>query len=1125
MIKGISNQLINKLDCGHYQSDVFYVHKCLKTFCHHCKQENRPCVLCKTDLIEADYLKAIDKKRCGDDSVCNNQAIFHCLCSKKDFCEAHLLKFHRKILASKRCCAVILNSSTDEPSCSKCDNFIAQFVDKTTNELFCETCSKNKSANIVPIDRDNNNHTTVNIDIDKNFHIHRDIIGNQLNLLSTKLEEYTNEIEKEKTKFNNEINHLQKELESYVNINKDQIDSLRASVDKVKQFLDLLNRNDKLGIINLIKSDKLNYKLADSKLRLWVEEIVQSYNIPELTKSGFNWIEETVLHELVPGPRNWKSNHSPFFPDNILKLTHDFIKDHLRHKILLSTSQTETTYKNDLDYFLDCSSIAGGDVTLLTETGKRALNQAVDLTFARICFEEAHRIDPNNWFVLDTLMGLHFVLNDHDNCLQLAIKGLMMDGNYFKGRVLVSEVLKRLPPLRSKLPSDLQFIDIWNPCEGHRKVEILDELVSLRELYNLRSVCGANQDDARKFLNLSLNAETLSSLKSLISVLITVHNEMTKHRVDLNEVIRLEIHNSSIAQPITPPSIDCTHIEMSNHNTKRKKKGRSYGLSNKLRLSSAKRKKVNHSCINMYKKVFSMFPESVLTRKIHQESDSEIQTQNKAQVENLILTRYMFRQKPFVSKGREFNQLISDLLYEIADQAALIKLPPKFMELYEIHRKWYPLLSTNNITPDETNLILTANEMKFNQPEAIFLTESIPYLRDLLNPTDYDKFFIRLMILRGIKESKVDYLLMANEVFKKSNLKLVQGANQTVYSFSSLRSMINEMNENNLDMLLDQHRHEEIVELLASKSELSRQEEECLCQAIQSSQQWKRGIEIIAQSKKLPDTLLNLLKSCLKNGDGTSIDQELAIKLLKLGTEDYNAMAWTCILQTFINEMRLDNMDEEKVVDLIISVHNYLGNKGWCWDFNGEFLSLSLDFLIYQVNIKREKLILNCLGCFYKQLRCNFLTAHKGTGVNLHWDNIHFIYDHFTPKKLPSFDESSDPIDSKTEELFRSLLSMIPDNLNPERYSQFISEYIDNGKPIEASSNIPKHRVTQNIYYYLADYYLKHKDFKKAIKFYILDLTLNLDRFDSWVGCALSLADEIEQYSSPAKLSSFLLIY
>ncbi|XP_053204329.1 uncharacterized protein LOC128388888 [Panonychus citri] len=849
MIKGISNQLINKLDCGHYQSDVFYVHKCLKTFCHQCKQENRPCVLCKTDLIEADYLKAIDKKRCGDDSVCNNQAIFHCLCSKKDFCEAHLLKFHRKILASKRCCAVILNSSTDEPSCSKCDNFIAEFVDKITNELFCETCSKNKSANIVPIDRDNNNNTTVNIDIDKNFHIHRDIIGNQLNLLSTKLEEYTNEFEKEKAKFNNEINHLQKELESYVNINKDQIDSLRASVDKVKQFLDLLNRSDKLGIINLIKSDKLNYKLVDSKLRLWVEEIVQSYNIPELTKSGFNWIEETDFYELVPGPRNWKSNHSPFFPDNILKLTHDFIKDHLRHKndcnspscpckssnlinciqqkFVNLTNQKQLT-RNDLDYFLDCSSIAGGDVTLLIETGKRALNQAVDLTFARICFAEAHRIDPNNWFVLDTLMGLHFVLNDHDNCLQLAIKGLMMDGNYFKGRVLVSEVLKRLPPLRSKLPSDLLFIDIWNPCEGHRKVKILDELVSLSKLYNLRSVCGANQDDARKFLNLSLNAETLV-VKILISVLISVHNEMTKHRVDLNEVIRLEIHNSSIAQPITPPSIDCTHIEMSNHNTKRKKKGRSYGLSNKLRLSSAKRKKSTIHVLICIKSILDV-PESVLTRKIHQESDSEIQTQNKAQVENLILTRYMFRQ-PFVSKGREFNQLISDLLYEIADQAALIKLPSNFMDLYGIHRKWYPLLSTistKNITPEETNLILTANEMKFNQPEAIFLTESIPFLRDLLNPNDYDKFFIRLMILRGIKESKVDYLLMANEVFKKSNLKLVQGANQTVYNFSSLRSMINEMNENNLDMLLDQHRHEEIVELLASKSELSRQEEESL---------------------------------------------------------------------------------------------------------------------------------------------------------------------------------------------------------------------------------------------------------------------------------------------------------
>ncbi|XP_053210516.1 uncharacterized protein LOC128394239 [Panonychus citri] len=439
------------------------------------------------------------------------------------------------------------------------------------------------------------------------------------------------------------------------------------------------------------------------------------------------------------------------------------------------------------------------------------------------------------------------------------------------------------------------------------------------------------------------------------------------------------------------------------------------------------------------------------------------------------------------------------------------------MVLYGIHRKSYPLskpstFCTSGIGILATKLILTANEVKFNQSEAIFLTESIPYLRDLLNPNDYDKFFIRLMILRGIKESKVDYLLMANEVFEKSDLKWVQTANQTFFSSSILKSMINKMNENNLDTLLDHHRHDEIVELLASKSELSRQEEVYLCRAIQSSKQWKRGIEIIAKSKQLTDRLLKLLRACLKNGDKLSIDRELAINLLKLGTKDYNAMAWTCILQTFINEMRDGKLDDGKITGLIGSVHDYLGHRDACCDYNGEFLSLALDYLIFQCSRIKEGLILSCLGCYYKQLECSFLSANHESGVSLRWKDIRPIYDYFIPETLPKFDSETDKsIDLNTVELLRNLLPLVPENLNPERFSSSVKEYIDHGKSIEPTTSILTNHVTQDLYYYLADYYLKHGHFQKASKFYILDLTLNRSRFDSWVGCALAITN---QYSS-----------
>ncbi|XP_053207691.1 uncharacterized protein LOC128391770 [Panonychus citri] len=1137
------DQLINKLDCGHDQSDVFYVHRCLKTFCGKCKQENDLCVMCKSKLVETDYLKAIERKRCRDDSVCNNQAIFHCFCDEKDFCEPHLLSFHRTILPSKRCCAVILSSETDDQPCSKCSKCIAQFFDNETSELFCAKCAKNNnSSNIVPIELDNNNNTdTNNIRVTENIKIYLADVQKQLDLLNIKLKEYTNEIEKEKDKFDKQINHLQKELESYVNINKDQLDSLRNSVDKVKQFLNLLNRSDKLGITNLIKSDKLNYKLADSKLRLWVGEIIQSYNIPELTKSGFSWIEETDFHELVPGPRNWKSNHSPFFPDNILKLAHDFIKDHLRHKndcnspscpcksgnlinciqqkFVNLTNQKQLT-RNDLDYFLDCSSIAGGDVTLLIETGKRALNQSVDLTFARICFEEAHRIDPTNWFVLDTLMGLYFVLNDHNNCLQFAIKGLMKDGNYFKARVLVSEMLKLSPSLESELPVRLNYLKNWNPQQGlERKRKLLEVLENLKRLHERRKESEEKRENFRKSLSFDLNDTRYNSLKSVISALIDVKNKMTEHKVDPNSLISITISTNPVPNGNAPRSIRSSHKKALNQNNKRKtigSRGSSPELSVKRR--PIRNKKTTDATVdNMYKKIFFMFPESVLTREIVQKDDElMIHTQHETQVEHLILTRYRSKQIPFVSKGKQIDLLISDLLYEIADQAALIKLPSNFMDLYGIHRKSYPLskpstLCTSGIGVLATKLILTANEVNFNQSEAIFLTESIPYIRDLLNPSDYDKFFIRLMILRGIKESKVDYLLMANEVFEKSDLKWVQTANQTFFSSSILKSMINEMNENNLDTLLDQHRHEEIVELLASKSELSKQEEVYLCRSIQSSKQWKRGIEIIAKSKQLTDRLLKLLRACLKNGDKLSIDRELAINLLKLGTKDYNAMAWTCILQTFINEMRDGKLDDGKITGLIGSVHDYLGHRDACCDYNGEFLSLALDYLIFQCSRIKEGLILSCLGCYYKQLECSFLSANHESGVSLRWKDIRPIYNYFIPETLPKFDSETDKsIDLNTVELLRNLLPLVPENLNPERFSSSVKEFIDHGKSIELTAIIPKNHVTRDLYYYLADYYLKHGHFQKASKFYILDLTLNRSRFDSWAGCALT----ITKYSS-----------
>lgn len=51
---------------------------------------------------------------------------------------------------------------------------------------------------------------------------------------------------------------------------------------------------------------------------------------------------------------------------------------------------------------------------------------------------------------------------------------------------------------------------------------------------------------------------------------------------------------------------------------------------------------------------------------------------------------------------------------------------------------------------------------------------------------------------------------------------------------------------------------------------------------------------------------------------------------------------------------------------------------------------------------------------------------------------------------------------------------------------------------------------TNAIYYLLADYYFKNRDFVKSVKYYVPDLSNCPNRFDSWAGLALSKASLLE---------------
>ena len=50
-----------------------------------------------------------------------------------------------------------------------------------------------------------------------------------------------------------------------------------------------------------------------------------------------------------------------------------------------------------------------------------------------------------------------------------------------------------------------------------------------------------------------------------------------------------------------------------------------------------------------------------------------------------------------------------------------------------------------------------------------------------------------------------------------------------------------------------------------------------------------------------------------------------------------------------------------------------------------------------------------------------------------------------------------------------------------------------------------------DLFYYLGDFYFKNKEFSKALKFYMHDVSINPDRFQSWAAMALARGSRLEE--------------
>ncbi|XP_006901491.1 PREDICTED: calcineurin-binding protein cabin-1 [Elephantulus edwardii] len=225
---------------------------------------------------------------------------------------------------------------------------------------------------------------------------------------------------------------------------------------------------------------------------------------------------------------------------------------------------------------------------------------------------------------------------------------------------------------------------------------------------------------------------------------------------------------------------------------------------------------------------------------------------------------------------------------------------------------------------------------------------------------------------------------------------------------------------------------------------------------------------------------------------------------------------------------------------LLNTAHEYLGRRSWCCNSDGTLLRFYVRVLrkelaaaptsedTHPYKEELETALEQCFYCLYsfpsKKSKARYLEEHSAPQVDLIWEDALFMFEYFKPKTLPEFDSyKTSTVSADLANLLKRIATIVPHTERPVLSLDKVSAYIEGTStevPCLPEGADPSPPVVSELYYLLADYHFKNKEQSKAIKFYMHDICVCPDRFDSWAGMALARASRIQDKLNSNELKS-----
>ncbi|XP_027890617.1 calcineurin-binding protein cabin-1 isoform X2 [Xiphophorus couchianus] len=258
--------------------------------------------------------------------------------------------------------------------------------------------------------------------------------------------------------------------------------------------------------------------------------------------------------------------------------------------------------------------------------------------------------------------------------------------------------------------------------------------------------------------------------------------------------------------------------------------------------------------------------------------------------------------------------------------------------------------------------------------------------------------------------------------------------------------------------------------------------------------------------------------------------------------------AFDCMLRQHIS---LDDDEDEPETPLLPSslmllstAHEYLGRRSLCCSSDGALLKFFIRVLekefaassnndSFPYKEELEMALEQCFFCLYaypsKKSKARYLEDHSSPQVELQWSDALFMFQYFKPKSLPEFDSyKTSTVSAELANLLRRFASIAPPSETPTFTMDEVAAYIEDMTekvPSLPAGSPPAPPIINEIYYLLADYHFKNKEQSKAIKFYMHDICVCPNRFDSWAGMALARASRIQEKLNSNELKSDVPIW